>query len=87
MIPYVLSSAPDQRYEVDSLVIEGPLAAAMVTWRGTFTGEYLGVKGNGQRFSVAQSHLFRVEGGRLAEHWAVRDDLSVFRQTGVAPPA
>jgi len=33
------------------------------------------------RVVVAEAvHVFRVVGGRLAEHWAVRDDLGVLRQ-------
>jgi predicted SnoaL-like aldol condensation-catalyzing enzyme len=31
-------------------------------------------------------HIFRVVDGRLAEHWAVRDDLGVQRQIDSAEP-
>jgi hypothetical protein len=34
-------------------------------------------------------HLFRAEGDRLAEHWGVRDELTVLQQVGAiltAPP-
>jgi predicted ester cyclase len=40
----------------------------------------------GRRFSVRQVHLFRVVGGRLAEHVAVRDDLGMMTQLGFIPP-
>ncbi|MGF1554132.1 MAG: ester cyclase [Paracoccaceae bacterium] len=86
VIRYVLAAAPDQTYACDALVAEGAVVVARTRWAGRFTGEYLGVRGNGGRFEVGQYHAFRLDGGRLAEHWAVRDDLEVFRQTGVAPP-
>ena len=40
----------------------------------------------GKRFVARQSHWFRVEGGRLAEHWAIRDDLVAMLQLGVVQP-
>jgi predicted ester cyclase len=83
---YVLAAVPDQTYLCDELVVEGPLVVARTRWMGAFEGEFLGVQGNGVRFEVGQSHTFRVADGKLIEHWAVRDDLEVFRQTGVTPP-
>ena len=32
-------------------------------------------------------HLYRGEGGRLAEHWGVRDELAVLQQVGAIPTA
>ena len=32
---------------------------------------------SGHRIAFAQLHVFRVEGGLIVEHWAVRDDLRV----------
>jgi predicted ester cyclase len=40
----------------------------------------------GRRFSVRQFHLFRLADGRLADHLAVRDDLSMMTQLGFIPP-
>jgi hypothetical protein len=35
---------------------------------------------------MASMHLFRGEGGRLAEHWGVRDELSCLYQVGALSP-
>jgi hypothetical protein len=40
----------------------------------------------GREFAAGQSHWFRIENGRLAEHWAVRDDLTAMLQLGVIKP-
>ena len=36
----------------------------------------------GKRFSVRQTHWLRVADGKVAEHWAVRDDLGMAKQAG-----
>jgi predicted ester cyclase len=38
------------------------------------------------RFSARQTHWFRVADGKLAEHWATRDDLTAMIQLGVVRP-
>jgi predicted ester cyclase len=30
-------------------------------------------------------HIYRVAGGKICEHWAVRDDLGMLQQLGVMP--
>ncbi|MGV5049483.1 ester cyclase [Rhodococcus pyridinivorans] len=40
----------------------------------------------GKRFSVRQTLWLRVADGKVVEHWAVRDDLGMAKQTGWVPP-
>lgn len=72
---------------IKSIVEEGDLVAVRVLSEGTNTGPLNGViPPTGRRFSTAQSHWFRVEAGRLAEHWATRKDLPTMIQLGVITP-
>jgi predicted ester cyclase len=50
---------------------------------GTHEGELEGIAPTGGRVAAQQSHWFRVVDGKLAEHWAVRDDLGMLQQLGV----
>jgi predicted ester cyclase len=38
--------------------------------------------GDGQSYTVTHVHIYRVTNGKIREHWAVRDDLSMLRQLG-----
>jgi hypothetical protein len=38
--------------------------------------------GDGQSYTVNHVHIYRVAEGKIREHWAVRDDLSMLRQLG-----
>ena len=71
---------------IEAIASEGDVVAARVLTEGTNLGKLNGVMPpTGKRFSARQSHWFRVEEGKLAEHWATRDDLTVMLQLGVVP--
>ena len=36
---------------------------------------------------MAQTHWFRIQDGKVIEHWAVRDDLGQAKQLGWLPPS
>lgn len=81
----VQAAAPDQKWKVHAVIAEGDLVVCRVTWSGTHSGTFLGVPATNRPFSVEHIHIFRVSDGRIAEHWAVRDDLAMLGQIGVAP--
>jgi predicted ester cyclase len=65
-------------------VAEGDLVAVRVQAEGTNTGASVGAgPATGKRFRAQQSHWYRIEGGRVAEHWATRDDLRAMLDLGV----
>lgn len=39
-----------------------------------------------KNFAMTQSHWFRIEDGKIVEHWANRDDNGMARQLGWIPP-
>jgi predicted ester cyclase len=78
---------PDIHMTIESIVEEDDLVAVRVLAEGTNLGRLNGVvPPTGRRFSATQSHWFRVEDGRLAEHWATREDLPTMIQLGVINP-
>jgi predicted ester cyclase len=84
---WLLARFPDLHMTIEAIVAEGDTVAAQVFSEGTNLGPLNGVvPPTGKRFVARQSHWFRVEGGRLAEHWAIREDLVAMLQLGVVQP-
>jgi predicted ester cyclase len=60
---------PDRRVEVQALVGEGNRVAAEWTLCGTQKRERLAVPPIGRRECISALSLFRVEDGKIVEHW------------------
>ena len=80
-----LKNALNRRYEVHEIVSEGDLVAARATVHGLHNTGHLGFPATGKPYAMATMHMYRAEGDLLAEHWGVRDELSVLWQTGALP--
>jgi predicted ester cyclase len=84
---WLLAQFPDLHMRVEAIVAEGDTVAVRVLSEGTNLGPLNGVvPPTGKRFAARQSHWFRVADGRLAEHWATREDLVAMLQLGVVQP-
>jgi predicted ester cyclase len=75
------------RYEVLALVAERDLVAVRTMMHGVHTGPMRELPPTGKPFAQSQSHWFRIVDGRIAEHWATRDDLGFLHQVGIVPAA
>jgi predicted ester cyclase len=82
---WLLSVFPDHRFDVEDAADDADTVAVRGTMVGTHEGELMGIAPMGKRVPAQQSHWFRVEEGKLVEHWAVRDDLGMLQQLGVMP--
>lgn len=81
---WLLGQFPDMQMTVEAIVAEDDLVACRVLSEGTNLGPLNGVMpATGKRFVARQSHWYRVEDGKLAEHWATREDLVAMLQLGV----
>jgi predicted ester cyclase len=73
------------RYEIHQVVADGDLVAARATVHGVHNTGHLGFPATGRPYAMPTMLLYRAEGGLLAEHWGVRDELSVLWQVGALP--
>ncbi|MFN8038865.1 MAG: ester cyclase [Acidimicrobiales bacterium] len=86
VVAWLVDQYPDLHMDVAAAVSDGDLIAVRVISEGTNTGKLNGfMPPTGRRFRAEQSHWYRVQAGKLVEHWAVRDDLRTMQQLGLVP--
>jgi steroid delta-isomerase-like uncharacterized protein len=83
VLNWLFAVFPDHRFDIEYAIADGYTVAVRGTCSGMHEGELWGMPPTGERFAVQQAHWFRVADGRVAEHWAVRDDLGMMRQLGI----
>ena len=83
---WLLAQFPDLRFVIEAVVAADDIIAVRVFGTGTNLGPIGPIPATGRSFASRSSHWFRVRDGRLAEHWAIRDDLTTMLQLGVVRP-
>ncbi len=69
---------PDLTIAVEDVMAEGDKVTARVTMRGTHSGEFQGIAPTGKRVEVKAIDMFRIEDGKIVEHWGHADDPTAF---------
>lgn len=73
----------DLSYEIIDAFGDGDRVAVRLATTGTHTGEFLGAPPTGRQFQIEAIHIFRIQDGKVAEHWAKRDDVGLAAQLGL----
>jgi predicted ester cyclase len=81
----VQAAFSDYHAEIQEVLAEGDMVVARVLWTGTQDGPYRGRPPTGKRLRFSTADFFRVESGKLAEHWDVVDSLSRAIALGLVP--
>lgn len=87
----------DLTWQVHDVAHDGDLVVVHATMSGRQTGPFVAYRPDaeiaavfpprGRTFAVTQTHWFRIDDGKIAEHWANRDDLGMGQQLGWNPPS
>lgn len=75
-------AVPDWSYSLTQIIADGDFVWVHGTYSGTQQGEWLGLPASGREFAFAAVDIFRLEDGKLAEHWDVMDIYGLFTQLG-----
>jgi predicted SnoaL-like aldol condensation-catalyzing enzyme len=80
----IFNAVPDFRYKLHHMTAEGDIVMAFSATFGTHKGgEWLGKKATGNKLEYNVVDIFRVQDGKIAEHWDVADTFTFFRQLGI----
>jgi predicted SnoaL-like aldol condensation-catalyzing enzyme len=75
---------PDFKYTLKKIVAESDIVMAYSATTGTHKGgEWLGKPATGNKLNFDVVDIFRVQDGKIAEHWDVADTFNLFKQLGI----
>lgn len=78
----VRAAFPDLSYSIEHCVSQDDLVALRVSGQGTQAAAFRGSEVSGRSARWSEMHVLRFVGDRIAEHWAVVDQLSALQQLG-----
>ena len=80
----IFAAVPDFSYTLKKMVADGDTVVTYSTTTGTHTGgEWLGQTATGAKLNFDVVDIFRMEDGKIAEHWDVADTFTFFSQLGI----
>ncbi len=80
------NALPDLSATMEDLVISGDRVVGRFVYRGTHTGEFMGIPASGDPLEMRSIDIWRVEDGMFVEHWDELNLLEMFQQMGALPP-
>jgi steroid delta-isomerase-like uncharacterized protein len=78
---------PDMRFTIQQQMAEGDRVMTHKRFHGTHLGPFMGIPATGKEVAFDNIDIMAVRDGKIVEHWAVADMLSLMQQLGVVPAA
>jgi steroid delta-isomerase-like uncharacterized protein len=76
---------PDFHADIHWQTVDHDKVTTFKTYRGTHHGTFFGVAATGRTIRFDTIDVFRVQDGRLTDHWGIADLLGVLVQLGALP--
>lgn len=73
------------RTSVDDEIAEGDKVAWRWTFKGSHTGEFMGIPPTGKEITLTGVSIDRLAGGKFVERWDGVDTLGMLQQLGAIP--
>jgi steroid delta-isomerase-like uncharacterized protein len=75
-----LKGMPDLSVAIEASLASGDMAAVSFVYTGTHKGVYFGVAPTGKSLRFTSCDIFRIRGGKIAEHWGMGDIAGTLAQ-------
>src|SRR4029077_15632167 len=76
----IFENCPDFGTQIEDRILGGDKVVARATLSGTHTKTVQGIAPTGKRVTWRTIDIWRVEGGKFAEHWDIVDTAALVRQ-------
>jgi steroid delta-isomerase-like uncharacterized protein len=80
-----LAAFPGGKHTIDDMIAEGDRVVARITYRGTHTGDLMGIPPTGKQVTVSAMTIDQIANGKIVETWRLFDQLGMMQQLGVIP--
>ena len=81
------SAFPDLHCTIEDMIAQGDKVASRITSMGTFKGELMGIAPTGKQVALTEALFHNFKDGKAVEAWNYSDQLTMFQQLGITPPA
>ena len=85
-LKHLFNAFPEDSVTIENILVEGDLAAYRGTESGTHKDVFLGIPATGKSATWTEIQFFRIQNGKVVEHWVDVDLFAWFTQLGVIPP-
>jgi steroid delta-isomerase-like uncharacterized protein len=76
----IFARMPDVQARVEDRIIQGDKLVARMSFSATHTQPMQGIAPSGRRFTLRTIDIWRIENGKLAEHWDIVDTAGLLKQ-------
>ena len=76
---------PAYEMHIERLIAEDDLVSVIGRARGTHRGPFMGMPPTGKTWDVPIHITYRIEGGKIIDHWMVIDTAAFMQQLGMIP--
>jgi len=80
------TALPDLSATMEDFVTSGDRVVGRFVYRGTHTGELMGIPASGKPVEMRSIDIWRAEDGMFVEHWDELNLMEMFQQMGALPP-
>ena len=67
---------------IEHILAENDFVLVFLNFTGTHRGEFEGMTPTNKLVKIRSADLYRIENGKIVEHWDVVDRLDYLKQTG-----
>lgn len=84
--PRLRAAFPDLHATINLEIVQGEVIACVIMMDGTHLGPFRGLAPTGKSVSFLLLMIDRIVEGKITQHWALPDFMSLFQQLGVTDP-
>jgi predicted ester cyclase len=78
----LFSGFPDVHVNIEHILAENDFVLVFLNFTGSHKGQFEGMSPTNKPVIIRSADLYRLENGKIVEHWDVVDRLDLLKQTG-----